>query len=287
MGRLKSSISCCRTLLHRELGSSKMLLVFIMMAVFSFYTYSPLCTISDYYKVPVTPWIYPFYLTFPTMLVVNSGMYLLMFSSVGDNDGYADLMIARSGRRAYMIGQLLCIVVLGILYAAVLWAMSILFTIPSVRWDADWGVLLHTLTESSGQVQVQTGVNLSISVPGEVLSTFTPAAATLMSFTCIWMAGTFTGILICFFKVFISRTAGIFAAGIIICMALFSTMLGTLTFGRWLQFLSPLTWASFIYLDWYYSGITPSPVYAIVVWTVGILGMGLAAVWRFERRDLG
>lgn len=286
MGKRKNALRCCGILLRRELGSPKMWLIFLMMAVFSFYNYSPLCAIADFYKVPVTPWVYPFFLSFPTMLMVHSGLCLLLFSDVGEVDGYAGLMIARGGRRAYIIGQILCVLTMAFLYAAALWGLSILFILPEIGWDRDWGVLLHTLAESGQQVQAQTGVSLSILVPAEALALFTPMQATLTCLLCIWLSAAFIGVLICCFRVYVSRPAGVFAAGIFVGMTLFSTMLGTLTFGRWLQYLSPLTWAGFLYLDWFYSGITPSPVYAFTVWTAGILGMGLGAVWRFDRRDL-
>ena len=286
MDEVKNSLRCCSILLHRELGSPKIRLIFILMVVFSYYNYSPLCTISNYYKVPVTPWVYPFFLSFPIMLMVNSGLCLLLFSDVGETDGYSDLMIAHSGRRAYISGQLLCAVIMALLYASVLWMLSILFIIPAIGWDSDWGVLLHTLAESSGQMQAQTGVSLSIVISGELLAVFTPIQATLMCLLCVWLSAAFIGVLICFFRIFVSRAAGIFAAGIFICMTLFSTTLGTITIGRWLQFISPLTWASFMYLDWYYSGITPSPAYAFTIWILGILGMGVATVWKFVRLDL-
>lgn len=286
MGEIKRSLSCCGILLRRELGSPKMWLILVMMVVFSFYTYSPLCTIADFYKIPVTPWVYPFFLSFPTMLVVNSGLYLLLFSDVGETDGYAGLMVARAGRRAYLAGQLLCVLVMALLYGLALWLLSILFILPEIGWDTDWGVLLQTLAGSSGQVQAQTGVSLSIIVPGETLALFTPIQATVICLLCIWLSAAFTGVLICFFRVFVSRPAGIFAAGIFVCMIMFSITLGTFTFGRWLQFLSPLVWAVFLNLDWYYSGLAPSPAYAFTVWIVGILGMGIASVRKFGRQDL-
>lgn len=286
MGEIKKSLRCGRILLRREMDSPKTWLIFVIMLVFSYYNYSPLCTIADFYKIPVTPWAYPFFLSFPIMIVVNCGLHLLLFSGVGEVDGYADLMIARSGRRAYIIGQLFCILTLSFLYAAILWVLSILFILPKIGWDGDWGVLLHTLAESSGQVQAQTGISLSIIVPEETLALFTPVQATLLCLLCIWLSAAFTGVLICFFRVFVSRSAGIFVAGIFVCMTLFSATLGIFTFGRWLQFLSPLTWASLLSLDWYYSGIAPSPVYAFTVLLVGILGMGIASVWKFGRQDL-
>lgn len=286
MGEAKKSLHCCGILLRRELGSPKMWLIGIMMAVFSFYNYAPLCTIADFYKVPVPPWAFPFFLSFPIMQVVNNGLCLLLFSDVGETDGYRELMIARSGRRAYMAGQLLCVAAMAFLYGLALWALSILFALPKIGWDADWGVLLHTLAESRGQVQVQTGVSLSIIVSPEVLAIFTPIEAALVCFACIWLPAAFTGTLICFFRVFVSRPAGIFAAGALTALALFANSLGIFTFGRWLQFLSPLSWSGLLGIDWYHSGFAPGPGYVFTVWIGGIAAMSLAAAWKFGRRDL-
>lgn len=286
MGEIRNSLRCCGILLRRELGSPKMWLILVMMVVFSFYNYAPLCALADFYKVPAAPWAYPFFLSFPTMQVVNNGLCLLLFSDIGETDGYAGLMIARGGRRAYMAGQMLCVLTMALLYGLALWALSILFVLPEIGWDMDWGVLLHTLAESSGQVQAQTGVSLSIIVPPEVLAVFTPLEASGLCLLCIWLSAAFMGALICFFRVFVSRQAGIFAAGALVAMALFANSLGMLTLGRWLQFISPLAWVSFLNLDWYYSGLSPSPAYAFAVWAAGIFGMGAAAVWRFGRRDL-
>lgn len=282
----KNSLRCCGILLRRELGSPKMWLILIMMLVFSFYNYAPLCAVADFYQVPATPWAYPFFLSFPIMQVVNNGLCLLLFSDVGETDGYADLMVFRVGRRAYLAGQLLCVVGMAFLYAAALWAMSILFVLPEIRWDPDWGVLLHTLAESSGQVQAQTGVSLSIIVSPEILSLFTPVEAAVASLLCIWLPAAFLGTLVCFFRVFVSRPAGIFAAGVLTAMALFANSLGMFTFGRWLPFVSPLSWSGLLGVDWYHSGFAPGPAYVFMVWIGGIAAMSLAAVWKFGRRDL-
>lgn len=94
-----------------------MWLILVMMVMFSFYNYAPPCTIAGFYKVPVAPWAYPFFPSFLTMHVVNNGLCLLLFSGIGETDGYAELMVARSGRRAYMAGQLLYVPVMAFLYA--------------------------------------------------------------------------------------------------------------------------------------------------------------------------
>ena len=77
MAEIRKSLRCCGILLRRDLGGPKMWLIVVMMVVFSFYNYAPLCTIADFYKVQVAPWAYPFFLSFPTMQVVNNGLCAL------------------------------------------------------------------------------------------------------------------------------------------------------------------------------------------------------------------
>lgn len=74
---------------------------------------------------------------------------------------------------------------------------------------------------------------------------------------------------------------GALVLGVGMCMAM---VWGTL--GYWLQFVSPLSWSNFMNLDWYQSGTTPSPVYAFSAWGISILGMSVAAVVGFDKRDI-
>lgn len=286
MHNIQTVIFCAGLGLRRRLISSKACLVLVVLLVFSYYIYSPVCQVADFYHLSVPPWLFLFFLSFFTVLLVHGGLCLLLFSDVGDNDGYSYLMIHRCGRKLYMAGQLLEIFITAFLYAFTIFLFSILFILPVIGWDVDWGTLIRTLSENSGLVQEQTGATLSFIVDAEVLSVFTPIQATLACFFCLWFSAAFVGVLICFCRVYFEKTVGIIAAGFFIALSLFVLALGLITVGSWLQFLSPLTWSNFMYLDWYYSGLTPSPVYAFSVWGISMAVMSTAAVIGFDRRDI-
>lgn len=286
MFSFKNSLHCAGIYLRRSFSESKTWLALAVMTVFSFFIYSPLCKIAEFYQISISPWVFPFFLSFYLVLIVHGGLCLLIFSDMGEIDGYAHLMICRCGRSSYMIGLLLYIIILSFLYTATLLILSVLFILPVIGWDTDWGTLLYTLSTSSGQVMEQTGQALSLVVDAEVLSTFTPIKATLFSFMCLWVSAIFVGVLILFCRVWFGKAVGLIPAGIFVCMSLFVRFLGALTIGQWLQYFSPLTWANFGYLDWYYSGFTPSPAYAFTVWTVSIAAMEIGVAVRFCKRDL-
>ena len=123
-------------------------------------------------------------------------------------------------------------------------------------------------------------------VSPECIALFTPFQAVGISFLCLWLSTAFIGVLITFCRVYWEKSVGIIAAGFFVGIALFALYLGLITIGYWLQFVSPLSWSNFMNLDWYHSGATPSPVYAFSAWGISILGMSVAAVVGFDKRDI-
>lgn len=279
-------LRCARINCMRIFSSSKTWLAIAVTLVFCFYTFSPVRQIAKFYQMNVTPWLSPFYLSFYLMLLVHGGVSLLIFSDIGECDGYSYLMIARVGRCAYINGQLISIFLVSFLYALLPWLSSLIFIFPYLEWNSDWGTLLYTLAESSDQITQQTGVQLSVVVEGEILRLFPPIVATFLSFLCLWISAAFLGTMLCFCSVVFSKKFGIVAGGFLVCLSLFSRLLGAITIGKWLQFFSPMTWSNFFYLDWFYSGQTPSPVFALIVWGASILIMSFFTVKKFTAHDI-
>lgn len=211
---------------------------------------------------------------------------LLLFADTVEIDSYTNLMLVRIGRVPYILGYQLYILAASFLYTVVQVLLSVLFILPVIGFDADWGVLIRTLAGSAGQVATQTGSTLSFVVSNEILSRFTPLKAMLVNFLCIWLSTAFVGFVICFFRIFFSKAAAVIVVGVLICLSLFVRFLGGMLIGTWLQYFSPLTWSNFAYLDWYYSGAAPSPAYAFTVWIGGIVLFGAASAIGFCKRDV-
>lgn len=281
-----SSVFRCMRLVNSQVfASPKSWIAMAVLIIFSYYIYSPLGRIAEYYSLKVTPWLLPFFLSFYLMLLVHGGICLLLFSSVGENDSYKYFVLSRTGKSVYIKGQLLSVQIISFLYSCTVLLLSLLFVIFHLEWDSDWGILLNTMSQSAAQMSEEAAVNLSIVIDGEVLRIFTPASAMLFSFLCLWFSASFLGILILFCTTYFNRRIGIVVAGLFVCLSLFSRLLGSITIGSWLQYISPMTWANFAYLDWYYSGLYPSPLYAFGAWILSIGLMSFFTVRKYAQSD--
>ena len=147
MRSIQMAVTSAGICFRRRLNNSKTYLALAVMAIFSFYIFSPVCQLASYYQISCPPWLFPFFMSFPIMLMVHGGLCLLLFSDGGENDGYSYLMLARCGRKATMMGRLLEVLLTSFLYALILLVFSVVFILPVLGWDSDWGTLLRTLAD--------------------------------------------------------------------------------------------------------------------------------------------
>ena len=96
MRSIQMAVTSAGICFRRRLNNSKTYLALAVMAIFSFYIFSPVCQLASYYQISCPPWLFPFFMSFPIMLMVHGGLCLLLFSDGGENDGYSYLMLARS-----------------------------------------------------------------------------------------------------------------------------------------------------------------------------------------------
>ena len=141
MRSIQMAVTSAGICFRRRLNNSKTYLALAVMAIFSFYIFSPVCQLASYYQISCPPWLFPFFMSFPIMLMVHGGLCLLLFSDGGENDGYSYLMLARCGRKATMMGRLLEVLLTSFLYALILLVFSVVFILPVLGWDSDWGTL--------------------------------------------------------------------------------------------------------------------------------------------------
>ena len=134
MRSIQMAVTSAGICFRRRLNNSKTYLALAVMAIFSFYIFSPVCQLASYYQISCPPWLFPFFMSFPIMLMVHGGLCLLLFSDGGENDGYSYLMLARCGRKATMMGRLLEVLLTSFLYALILLVFSVVFILPVLPW---------------------------------------------------------------------------------------------------------------------------------------------------------
>jgi hypothetical protein len=155
----------------------------------------------------------------------------------------------RSGRLAWLGGQLLYIVVAGLIYTLYFMLASILVLAPNLAYANDWGVILKTLAANPSAGR-QHNLVLTVFINGAIVQQFSPLQAMLISIGLFWLTSVFTGLLIFTVNLATGKSGGLFVAGALICMTYFAGIQGRFVFGEWIALLSPLSWASMHNIRW-------------------------------------
>ncbi len=277
---------CTRLHLNRLLFNRKAILAAILLVFFSSYVFAPITTLGQFYGMAVPPWLMPFFMSMSSMVILHGALILLLFSDVGSVGEYDSFVLVRSGRRPFVAGQFAAVFVTSLVYTLAVFLCSVVFILPVLGWDTDWGVILRTMAESSGKMRAQTGVSLSIDIPSNILSLFTPLEAMGMTALCMTVSSAFLGCVMTSFRLLFNKNIAFCAGSVLVGLSVFAKFLGNLTYGKWLQFVSPLTWANIIFIDWYQSGLYPGPAYVFTFWGAGLVLMIGLSLWRVAYGDV-
>ena len=286
MRKLRGCLLCAGILLQRRLFSPKAAFALVMMGIFSYTTYSPLLTVAETFGVSISPWLLPFFLSYYLLGMVHGCLCLLLFSDTGENDAYALLLVARCGRISYPLARVLETLASAFLYAIALFLLSLLLALPKLEWTAEWGILIHSLSTDGARLAGLSGVSLNFFVSPSFLAQTAPIPATLAALCSLALSAAFVGVLVGFCRLFFGKSAALAAAGVVLFLVIFVQFSGSLTYGPWVTYLSPLSWANLQTLDWSGTGTGPSPAYAFAVWMGSILLIGALSVAGFARRDV-
>lgn len=271
---------------RRWICSSKTLLGVLIIAIFSFFTYSPLNEIVAFLGVKASPWIYNFLLSFDRMLIVFLGIILILHSDTFVIDSFSLELIIRAGRRKYITGQIIFLLFSTLFVCVLFFLMSIIFVLPSIRWETGWGKVFYTIAESSGTITAKTGISFPFLLTSKYLETLSPVKSTCFSLLFMWLNQIFMASLVGVFRIITGRNTGIAIAGIFAFISAFSRNVGELIFGTMLHYVSPATWASPLYLNWYGMINEPTPLYAGCVLTGFSILMLIVSWTKFEKGDI-
>ena len=286
MSSLKAVFICAGINFKKWCINPRIYTVFAVSFVFLAYVFSGVPKICAYYHTPVTPWVFPFYLGNPMMFIIFGGLAMLFYCDAPFLDGNALFLIARAGRRNWIWGQFLYICASAMVLTLYNVLFSVLLLLPHLVFSSDWGSLLWTLARSSAQVYEQTGVSLGFLPFDMLMEIRSPAEVMAAAVLLFWLGNVFLGMLIFCFHILTGKMLGLVLGGLFTCMGYFVCYVGILTLGRWIYYLSPVTWSSVNYLDWFGMGDIPAPGFAIAAFALMIGGMALISVKVFCEKDL-
>src|SRR5699024_10050642 len=210
-------------------------------------------------------------------------LIILLFSDAPFADRHMPFLIIRSGRRNWIIGQLLYIVVASFVFTIFILFISVLVLIPNVQLSTDWGIILKSLA-------VNTEIIPSVTIfPDErILTIFSVLEAMLISFGLFWLVSIFIGVLIFCFNIVVGKMSGLVASGVFIFISFFSIVHGRLILGDWISYFSPISWMSMSFFIWYNTMalLSSSRTYSILWRLLAMTLMSIVSIKVFCEKDL-
>ncbi len=274
-----------RNSLVRWMENSKKWLILGITLLFGGYVFIPMVRVALFFKETLPPVGFVFYLSFFQMIVLHCGVTVLLFTDILKLDAYDYWEIIRTGRKQYIVGQIGLMMGLAAGYVVLLLLLSVVITLPAAGSFRTWGRIIKTMSQNVQDLVKQSGISISYGVSRSVINRLTPVSALIFSVLFMWLTMVFLGMVRIFCTVFFSKMTGIAISGVLIAMTMFSMFLGWISLGRWLLFVSPLSWANIAVLDWERTGTMPSPSYAALFLIIGNAVMGVCAIAGFSRKD--
>ncbi len=220
----------------------------------------PISDITAHYSYPVNAFSAAFLLSDRlTAFAIFLGVFIL-FSEIPFCDNNQTLLLARSGKRSWIFGQVLYVIAVSVIYFACIFAFYCLILAARIDFSAaNWGKVVNTISATS----ISDSFGLRIQMPQNVLSAFSPIEAFGTSFLLAIFISVTIGIVILSLNLTIGRGSGLFVSGFFIFLRMFLDYINAIR--SVMFYYSPVGWCSLILLDKNGSSPLPSASYAVTM----------------------
>lgn len=226
----------------------------------------PIAEFASVVHLPVTPWIFPFLAVDPYSLLMIMLGIVFLFCDAPFIDAHQPYIIIRSGRKDWVFGQIMYIMLATAFYYLFIILISIVLLLPNLDFSMGWGKVLGTLAQTNAGSQFQ----VTLTIDYRILLTYTPLKAMVLSFLLIYLVSIFLGLFMFVINMTSRRGIGnLLATGLI--------FLSYFLHEVWidvLYYISPVTWASLGSLRMVQGSFYPSLNYAVSV----LIGLNLVCI---------
>ncbi|MCM1212966.1 MAG: hypothetical protein NC331_11010 [Lachnospiraceae bacterium] len=285
MSDFKSTLLCVCVSMQKAVFDIKALIALAVGLIFQYYTFCSIPAICEYLGCVVTPWLFPFYISSPTMFIIVGSLGILLYSDAPFMDGQSAFLMIRTGRRNWIWGQILYIWISALLYAIWNCLGSLLFILPYLSLEEGWGAVLWTMADNPGLYNM-VGTGVSFVPAADIMDRLTPLQAMFFAVLLYWLGTALIGMIILFFRVRTGGLSGTAVCGALTGLAYFSCYLGPIAYGYWLRYLSPVSWFTPKALDMTGSGQYPSLGYALMAYLILLAVLTAASLFSFCRGDV-
>lgn len=262
------------------LSQKKTYMILAIILIFGWWHTADFLRASMETGIRTAPWIFQEYFGSPTMLMLYGFLTVMVFADIPYHNSMSQMIGIRTGRRNWIISQMIYTVELAFFYTLAFVLSSFLFLLPRIYFTTGWGEFLTRVAD--GRVE---GLSR---VTSQMVENYSPVRAVLITFLCVWGVSVFMGMLIFVLRMFISHSVAIAVAGFLAFFSYFVISMGAMVFGNFLYKVSPLNWLCLYYIDpaFGYSGV-PGLRYVGVFLTVGSLIFAAAGcMWYLRGHEI-
>lgn len=239
--------------------------------------FRPIRGFTEAVSVPATPWALPFMMSdWYVNMLIFFGVVLLFCDAPFVDSGQPYLMV-RTGRHAWLWGQIGYILLASILYFAVIAVIPSILLFPNVTLELGWGKVWGTLSQTNAGAQF----DIPMAINHALLVNYTPLQAMLNTFILSVLNALMLGLVMFVCNMAANRTTGVVAALFVVLLEVFANQ----NINPVLYFFAPTSWAGLANISVNYN-TKPSLTYAYVLLLTTSFIMAILAYLLSKNKDI-
>lgn len=239
------------------------------------YSYNRIYGLADYAASlgrAISPWVLPFMPCMGSSFLPIMLGYVLLISDVPFRTRHQSLVIQRTGKQTWMMGQLIYILLVSVGFALMMWLLSWIWLIPELKWSGEWSPVLRTAAMNG----VPRLFHVYMDFPYTLVKNTNPVTVTLWCIAAMSAVCFLLGVVMAVCNLWMRKGWG---AIIIASLTAISLIMDNSAKNpgpiRYVLWISPLNW-----MDYSLMGHPEQylPSHAFAIWGPALLGLGLSAV---------
>lgn len=290
MDKCKNVFYVCENNFLKWKNSPRTYICFFMLVVFLYYMTAGTRALTAAENMAVTPWLFPFLLSYSLSLCALFFTLILLFCDAPFFDEQFPYLCMRTGRLVWVIGQILYIVFASLIFTLVNYVLSLLLCLPNLGFSRDWGKILRMMSmPMSGDFQklYLTGVMKDSAGSANVMSLYTPIQATLLSLLLMWLVSVFLGLLMFAINLRAHQGIGALAASFFVLFDFFASIFsnGHGFTAPVIYYFSPVSWTNLTQLQMN-ANDKPPLNYALTVLCILIVFLMIVCIHTIKKREI-
>lgn len=281
MKDLRRAWQYCKYRFLKWKENRKLQVILILLGILLYQYTAGIRTMTKLTGVSISPFFLPFFFSDYLIAMGLVKIFILLalivlFCNISSMNAEKYYFIIRTGKKDWIIGDVLYIGLSSLLYALLIFLASIVFFLPRVQMTSGWGKIIGTLAYTDASQQYGELFN----IPSRVIEMYQPASAVGITLVLMVLGFFFLGLLIYTLNL-ITRTiiVGVCCAGALVFMCPLITNMG-FPGPYW---FSPMTWMSIGSMAPIQSERYPGVLYGILMYLL-LSGILLFVLYCYRKK---